>query len=148
MPDKNKDKEEARGYQQYINMVKPIFQAWRKLQSQSGKRRKKAEPCLEMIDEMWGVLCDAGLKDQFESDLEKIESEHGYSNLKGRDRVSDGFYRDFKRMIQEYIHKPELGMGLKKNTQNQADLSPPIRWADRIRKRKLRGEFENVDKSK
>lgn len=143
---KKDEESDKRGYRQYLNLVNSMTEAWRNVQSISHNRRKKADAILDMVDQIWGAISDSGLKEQFEQDWEELKIKYGHEDISDGDSIEDGFYHEFKRLIGEYLHKPELGMGLSKNTDNQADLSPPIRWGDRVRKRKLRGEFVNVDR--
>jgi len=140
------DDEEHYGYRQHVNVIEQMKSALRYLQSQGGKRRKKAEPILNTIDQIYGAMDDAGLADEFERDWEELKKKHGHVKLDDKDKIEDGFYHDFQRLVQRYIYKPEMGLGLSKNTNNQSDVSPPLRWGDRVRKRKLGGEFVNVDR--
>ncbi len=144
MPEKKDD--EAFGYRQYIDIVRPMKQAWMEVQAMKHMRRKKASPCLDLVDQMYGVIEDSGLKNQFEKDWEELLSKYGYEKLTDRDIIPDDFLHEFKRMMNRYIHKPELGLGLNKRTNSQTDLAPPLRWGDRVRRRKLGGEFVNVDR--
>jgi len=141
-----KEDNEQYGYRQHVNVIEQMKSALRYLQAQGGRRRKKAEPILNAIDQIYGALDDAGLTSEFEGEWEDLKEKHGHRQLNDGDKIEDEFYHEFQRLIQRYIYKPEMGLGLSKNVNNQADVSPPLRWGDRVRKRKLGGEFVNVDR--